>query len=207
MRFFVLFVLALSILSSTAAAERRSNQECLRALAASGVEFEQTKRSGIATGVILGTSIDGVEYRSFGKRPLVIDCSLAYSLVASTRFLKAHGITQVLYSSAYSRRKIRRTNRWSKHSYGLAIDLHAFVSNELGSMEIKDDYEQGLGDSVDCLGRPLTTAGGVLRALTCQFTRSGLFRIILDPDFDADHYNHFHVEALPWNERVDELRF
>ena len=43
----------------------------------------------------------------------------------------------------------------------------------------------------------------MLRAVDCQVSRSGLFRIVLTPDYDGDHYNHFHLEALPWRERSD----
>jgi hypothetical protein len=68
---------------------------------------------------------------------------------------------------------------------------------------VRADYEQGLGDRWDCAGGALTEAGAILRALVCQLVGSGLFRVVLTPDFDADHYNHFHLEARPWRERAD----
>ena len=61
-------------------------------------------------------------------------------------------------------------------------------------LTVKNDYEQGLGDDVDCVGRPLTDEGRILRTLACQFERSGLFDNVLDPDYDAHHYNHFHLD-------------
>jgi hypothetical protein len=110
----------------------------------------------------------------------------------------------VHYSSAYQERTIRGTNRPSRHSFGLAIDLHTvvLVGGERFAA-IKDDYEQGLGDDWDCVGEPLTELGATLRAIDCHLTRSGLFRILLSPDYDGDHYNHFHLEALSWSERSD----
>ena len=66
-----------------------------------------------------------------------------------------------------------------------------------------DDYEQGLGDEIDCVGRPMTEEALILRTVSCQLRRSGLFRLILDPDYDDAHANHFHIEARPWRDRQD----
>jgi hypothetical protein len=177
---------------------------CLATLDALDVRYERVRRPGIAVGVEVGGPLGGVEYRSFrGDAPLVLDCSLVVSLAVAGRYLAAHGITTATYSSAYQRRNIRGTSRPSRHSFGLAIDVHIFEGDDVGPLTIRDDYEQGLGWEIDCIGRPLTPAGAILRTIDCQLTRSGLFRIILSPDYDADHYNHFHIEALPWQERTD----
>jgi hypothetical protein len=179
---------------------------CLEALDGLGVDYERARRSGIRTGVKVRGSIGGVEFRSYKKgTPLVLDCSLIYSLALSAPILLRSGIEVVRYSSAYDRRNIRGTRRPSKHSYGLAIDLHTFLSPG-ATYTVKEDYEQGLGEDVDCVGEPLTEAGATLREIDCELNRSDLYRIVLTPDFDADHYNHFHVEALPWGERTDPVQ-
>lgn len=147
--------------------------------------------------------LGGVTYHSYNRRPLDIDCSLAVSLAVAGRFLTAHGIDSATYSSAYQVRNIRGTRRRSQHSYGLALDVHTYSGESIGSLSVREDYEQGLGDAVDCIGQPLTQEGAVLRAVACQLERSGLFRRILNPDYDAAHYNHFHIEVLPWRDRDD----
>jgi hypothetical protein len=53
------------------------------------------------------------------------------------------------------------------------------------------------------VGRPDNERAAAIRLLFCRFERSELFRIILGPDFDEDHRNHFHMEALPWKTRAD----
>jgi hypothetical protein len=68
-------------------------------------------------------------------------------------------------------------------------------------VKVRDDFEQGLGDAIDCIGRPLTPGGTLMKRLQCQLARSDLFRFVLDPDYDAGHYNHFHLEAEPWQKR------
>jgi len=176
---------------------------CLRALDALGVKYKRAKRRGLRIGVRIRGDLGGVTYRSYKKKALVIDCSLAVSLAAAGRFLVDHGVDTATYSSAYHIRNIRGTRRRSNHSYGLAIDVHTLSGEELGTLTLKEDFEQGLGDEIDCIGQPLTQAGAVLRAIDCQLERSGLFRIVLGPDYDATHYNHFHIEARPWRKRED----
>jgi hypothetical protein len=208
----LLVLVFLAATATTASAENRKKQKaspetdtCLAALDALGVSYRRAKRRGVDIAVEVRGPLGGVEYRPYGGvDPLVIDCSLAFSLARAGDFLRAHEIERVNYSSAYQRRNIRGTSRPSRHSFGLAIDVHTFVL--VGGERfaaIKLDYEQGLGDNQDCMGEPLTELGAVLRAVDCQVSRSGLFRIVLTPDYDGDHYNHFHLEALPWRERSD----
>jgi hypothetical protein len=96
---------------------------------------------------------------------------------------------------------VRFTNHPSKHSFGLAIDVHTFTGPELGTLRVDRDYEQGLGDAIDCVGEPLTRGGAVLKVLQCQLVRSGLFYLVLSPDYDDAHHDHFHLEVKPWEDR------
>lgn len=184
-------------------ARARSASACLRALDRLGVKYKRARQRGIDIGVRVLGDIRGVTYRGYQKKALVLDCSLVVSLAHAAEFFVQHGIERVTYSSAYQRRKVRGSDRWSQHSFGLAIDIHTFSGEDLGSLSVKDDYEQGLGDEVDCIGQPLTENGAILRTLSCQLARSELFESVLTPDYDAAHYNHYHLEARPWRERSD----
>ena len=82
------------------------------------------------------------------------------------------------------------------------VDVSGISGPDLGTMKIDRDYEQGLGDAVDCLGQPMTQAGAVLKVLQCQLVRSGLFHLVLSPDYDDAHHDHFHLEVRPWRERA-----
>jgi hypothetical protein len=177
--------------------------DCLRMLDRLEVHYQRVKRPGIAIGVrITDRTLGGVAYRSYRKgEPLIMDCSLAYSLARAGSYLTSLGVKEAVYSSGYQRRNIRGTSRPSKHSYGLAIDVHTLIGERFGELRVRDDYEQGLGEERDCLGQPLTVPGSLLRTIDCHLSESGLFRHLLTPDFDADHYNHFHLEAAPWGER------
>ncbi len=174
--------------------------ECTAELDARHIRWKNASRPGIAHGVEITSALGGVLLTS-SDQPLIVDCSLAVSLDEAGHYLRALGIDKATFSSAYSRRNVRGTNRPSKHSFGLAIDVHTFVSAELGTLRIDRDYEQGLGDEVDCVGAPLSQGGAVLKVLQCQLVRSGLFHLVLSPDFDDAHHDHFHLEALPWADR------
>ena len=174
--------------------------DCTAELDARGVAWKKASRPGIAHAVELTGPIGGITLTS-ADQALVIDCSLAVSLAEAGRYVKALGIEKATFSSAYSRRNVRGTNHPSKHSFGLAIDVHTFTGLDLGTLRVDKDYEQGLGDDVDCVGTPLTQGGAVLKVLQCQLVRSGLFHLVLSPDYDDAHHDHFHLEALPWGER------
>ncbi len=173
---------------------------CTAELDVRGVRWKRAKKPGIADAVQIMGPLGGMPYVS-PEYDLIIDCSLAISLAEMAPYVAALGFDQVGFSSAYSRRNVRGTQRASKHSFGLAIDIHAFSGPELGSLRVAADYEQGLGDAVDCLGQPLTQGGAALKILQCQLTRSGLFRLVLSPDYDDAHHDHFHLEVKPWPER------
>jgi hypothetical protein len=175
---------------------------CLEALDRLGVAHRRVRRPGVAIAVQVRGLVGGIEYRSYSGEALVVDCSLVHALASAGPMLRARGIERVNYSSAYQRRNIRGTSRPSRHSFGLAIDVHTFALGGEAVVTVKSDYEQGLGDADDCVGEPLTRSGGLLRAVECDLVRSDLFRALLTPDFDPDHYNHFHLEALPWSERA-----
>ena len=174
--------------------------ECTAELDARGVAWTKASRPGIAHPVQITGSVGGIALTS-ADQPLIIDCSLAVSLDEAGHYLRGLGIDHATFSSAYSRRNVRGTNRPSKHSFGLAIDVHTFSGPDLGTMRVDRDYEQGLGDDVDCVGAPLSQAGAVLKVLQCQLVRSGLFHLVLSPDYDDAHHDHFHLEATPWPDR------
>lgn len=194
MRALVLVILATT--ASSAAAD-----PCTDELSARQVAWKKAARPGVANAVEITGPLGGVTVAA-SDHVLVIDCSLAVSLAEAGRYLVALGVDHVTFSSAYARRNVRGTNRPSKHSFGLAIDVHTFAGPDLGSLRIDRDYEQGLGDTVDCVGLPLTQGGAVLKVLQCQLVRSGLFHLVLSPDYDDAHHDHLHLEVKPWSERA-----
>jgi len=191
----------LALLASAAPAAASPATHCQAELDRRGVSYRPASRPGIAIGVEITGPLGGITWSSGSRTPLVIDCSLAVSLDEAAPYLRALGIERATWSSGYSRRLVRGTSRPSKHSFGLALDVARFHTADAGDLSVALDYEQGLGDAVDCLGQPATQAGAMLKVLQCQLVRSGLFHLVLSPDYDDAHHDHFHLEALPWHER------
>lgn len=174
---------------------------CTDELTQRGVAWRPTRRPGIDLPVEIDGALGGVRWHPAGRRPLVIDCSLAVSLAEAGPYFVAAGIERITVISAYARRNVAGTDRPSKHSYGLAIDVSRFEGDGT-ELSVAEHYEPGLGDEIDCLGQPATAGGAVLKVLQCQLVRSGLFHLVLSPDYDYAHRDHFHLEARTWTERA-----
>lgn len=185
-----------------------SDVGCLSLVAAEGVALEEADvTEGIATPVkIPEAGIGGVRYRYFysGKRPRIIDCRLALALIRAAPVLRANGIVEVVFLNHY-RPSFGRFKRgeYNFHSQGLAIDIWGFTTFSGIELVVRRDYETGLGftDPHSCLGRPMTMKGMVLRKIACDLDASGAFEAILTPDYDAQHWHHYHLSAFHSQQR------
>jgi hypothetical protein len=80
----------------------------------------------------------------------------------------------------------------SEHSFGLAYDLKSFTPRKGRVVTIEKDYEKGTDEPAQPRGRFLWNVARRLRRET-NLTH------VLTPDFDAAHYNHFHLDrGLPF---------
>jgi hypothetical protein len=112
-------------------------------------------------------------------------CELVNTLFQAAPVFASLGITDLLYSEAYDYRTRHGSRRLSEHAHGLAIDVHRFRDWRGNEYDVARDY-------------PLDSEQGRrLRTLAWRLSQSGQFRLILTPADNADHYNHFHLEAFP----------
>ncbi len=185
----------------------RARGDCLARLDELAVDYRPAgPLTGIAEPVEVLGPLGGVTYRPLGHaRPLILDCSLVYSLAVAGRFFVDEGLPIAEFSDSYDRRFVHGTSHWSKHAFGLALDVHRWLSaaDPARALSVAGDYQTGLGRGRDCIGHPSDAGARSLRLLWCRLVRSELFRIVLDPDFDAAHRNHFHIQAPAWVERTD----
>jgi len=179
------------------------DRACLRALANAGVAFiEKDGVRGIETPIEIVGPIRGVRLLSRGKRPALMDCALARALVDAAPLFHQSGVTGLSFSAAYDYRTQRGSTKLSEHAHGLAIDVHAFETTS-GRLDVQRDYTRaglasagwGQRDGGACIGAPASAAGRTLRTLACGLQRHSSFRLILTPDDNQDHHNHFHIES------------
>lgn len=191
-----------SLITGTPAAPG-SDVICLSLLAAEGMVYEEAEPTeGIATPVKIPLAgIGGVRYRYFykGRSPRVIDCRLALALQRAAPVLRANGVAEVVFLNHY-RPSFGRFKRgqYNFHSQGLAVDVWSFKTRSGLELVVRRDYETGLGfaDPNSCLGRPLTMKGMLLRKIACDLDASDAFEAILTPDYDAQHWHHYHLSAF-----------
>jgi hypothetical protein len=179
-----------------------SDDLCLAQLAAEGVRFDAVPGpDGIGTPVRLdGDQVGGIVLRYYfsGPPPRIMDCRLALGLARAAPVLRNNGVTEIIYSGHW-RPSFRplRAGEYNFHHQGLAIDVHGFKVGAR-TLWIEHDYETGLGfaDRESCLGHPLTPKGLLLRKIACDLDESDVFEAILTPDYDEQHWNHFHLSVF-----------
>jgi hypothetical protein len=139
---------------------------------------------GVDTPVKARSPLAGVRWTTPGGGPLLADCRLVIALTKIAPELSALGVSEAIYSNAYSYR-FTRHGRLSLHARGLAIDVHQFVV--FGRREsVKNDFARGLGDGCQ-------STSPVLNRLACRLRALGLFRELITPDHDSDHQDHLHL--------------
>jgi hypothetical protein len=183
------------------------DQLCLGILRARGVAFtEGPEVKGVRTPVTLDGDRFSPRLTPRGGRPPTMDCQLAVALSQASRVFSSLGIDELEYSGAYDYRNRRRSNRLSEHAHGLAIDVHVFRGPARGyvvatAFERRPDRWRsttpGPGALRACVGPTRTASGHLLRRLACGLRLHEGFRYIITPDDDADHHDHFHIEAQP----------
>jgi hypothetical protein len=183
------------------------DQECLAMLRSRGVSFsEGPPLKGVRTPV----TVDGDRFeprlKARAGRPAEMDCQLAMALVEARPIFRTYNITELDFSGAYDYRNRRRSSKLSAHAAGLAIDVHVFHSRAL-PLVVASGFERrpaawrslelGRGGLRTCVAGARTPGGRTLRSLACQLRLENAFRIIITPDDNWDHHDHFHLEAPP----------
>ena len=134
-----------------------------------------------------------VDWRYFdhdAPRDTFMACDLALALYRLAEILTAAGVVEVEHLGVYNCRLIGGTDELSEHALARAIDPHAFIFEDGSECNVETDWE-GLH------GEPQTFCGGLLQDLAWEMHLRGLFNVVLTPDFNAAHHNHFHIDLSP----------
>ncbi len=162
---------------------------CLNLLDQAGVHYETlSAKRGVVTPVQVDGELGGIHYVATAGLPLVMDCRFAVTLWRIAPILKELGVSEMRYSGAYVYRMSSK-GRLSLHANGLAIDVHEMVV-EGQKLSVKHDFARGLDDGC-------STSAPALNRVACQLKRTGVFRELLTPDYNADHHDHFHLAIAP----------
>jgi len=143
--------------------------------------------------VRLFSPIGGVDYRYIANdspTPLLVSCEMALALDELSALLGQKDAIEVAHIGTYNCRVISGTDTLSEHSFAHAIDLGGFTLDGGQYLSVFDDWEDGVPE-------PVTFEGQWLKDLTDQRYEQGIFNIILTPEYNDAHDDHFHVDLQP----------
>ena len=128
----------------------------------------------------------------------ILDCRLALALHDFTAVLAAHSVSEIRHLSMYRPgAKIRSSGRPSQHGSALAIDVGQIIFTNGTHLDVADHWNGGVGSAVCGDGSEptmSTEAAYALRSIICTAARQRLFNVILTPNYNQAHHNHFHLD-------------
>ena len=140
--------------------------------------------------VRVSSPINGVDYLYYNAdapTPMSMGAELAFSLHRLSEVLKEYNIVQVLHIGTFNCRVISGTSTLSQHSFGEAIDIYGFVDDQGRRLILEEDWEH---DTTT----PMNYEAQVLYEISQRMYDDFIFNIILTPNYNAGHDNHFHVD-------------
>ncbi len=211
---FRIAVLALICTSSVAFADEppatrygaMSRDDCEAELEARGIPFERETATGVLAPVRLKGPLRGVQYRTNLKVEQrettpweIADCRLVLALDDFAQILEKHRIVEVRHYSMYRRpsKKWAEDRIGGQHNGGLALDAALFIRDDGSKLDVEGDFK-GRRGAKTCgpKARKVKDAAAIeLREIVCAAVDQGLFNVVLTPDFNRAHKNHFHLEV------------
>ncbi|MFK0162346.1 extensin family protein [Rhizobium sp. NPDC090279] len=173
------------------------HQACLRDLTAMGATFKEIARiddgngCGIDKPIALGSPLPGIELKPEGKMRCEAALALAKwvkeSVIPSAAALDNGKIVTINQASTYvcRLRNNASTGKISEHARGNAIDVASFT------------FENGKTIAIEPRREDPTLTGAFQRAASASACL--YFTTVLDPESDAAHETHFHLDVIERN--------
>ena len=114
-------------------------------------------------------------------------CTAAGAFSDSADDLFPLGVDEVEHFGTYNCRTIAGSTSLSEHGAANAIDLAAFWFADGSSASVYDDWEDGVE-------APVTPEGQFLYDAAHRWYDNWLWNVILTPEYNGDHDDHFHVD-------------
>lgn len=127
------------------------------------------------------------------SRADLIDCRLAVALDDFAAALARRGIVEVVHLSAYrSSKEGGCTAKYpgEQHCAALAVDVASFTRKDGSKLVVERDFHGKVGALTCATGAPPPNE---LWDIACS-AAGKQFQVILTPNWNAEHHNHFHLE-------------
>jgi hypothetical protein len=157
---------------------------------------------GIADPVTIQLPLNGMAYRYNGsterRKTLYGDCALMKSLAEAAPIMRAHDIVEFVDIGIYNYRCINQSQTppnctLSQHAYAKAIDIAAWVTSDNTKYSVLTDW---LIDpaTTTCTAATDGAKDDFLHKVICEIKAAGIWNIVLTPNYNEAHRNHFHVD-------------
>ncbi|MGB0592121.1 MAG: extensin family protein [Myxococcota bacterium] len=117
-------------------------------------------------------------------------CELALAMHDTATLVATAGVTDIIHVGVYNCRVISGTSTLSEHAHANAIDISGFRRDDGTVWTVFDDWEDGVEE-------PITDAGDWLLWFVNELYVQWIFNIILTPEYNAAHDDHFHCDLTP----------
>lgn len=184
-----------------------SREACEAELETRGVSFQREEARGVYAPVRLTGPLRGVTFRtnqSAERRATstweISDCRLVLALDDFAEILARHDIVDVRHYSMYRapRKSWPEDKIATRHGGAVAIDAARFIASDGTYYDVLDHFS-GRIDAKTCgpkaAPRKKTKQSLELRAILCEAVEAHLFNIVLTPNFNRAHRDHFHLEV------------
>jgi len=124
----------------------------------------------------------------------IFDCRLVLALDDFAAMLAPRGVVEMIHLSAYrSKKQFGCTKKYDgeQHCAALAVDIAEFKRRDGTALVVQRDWHGKVGEPT-CPSRP-----NELWSIVCDAADRALFNVMLTPNFNAQHFNHIHVEITP----------
>ncbi|MEE2644171.1 MAG: extensin family protein [Myxococcota bacterium] len=143
--------------------------------------------------VRIQSPIGGVSYRYIeheSASPLFVSCEMALAIFELSEFLQELDIIEVGHIGTYNCRTISGRREVSRHGFGDALDIRSFLTRGGDRYDVYTQWEHDTEDF-------RTAEAELLWEIGQQMHARGIFNIVLTPNFNAAHDNHYHVDLTP----------
>lgn len=166
---------------------------------------------GIENPITVKTPINGVNYRYNGnteqRKTLYGDCALMKSLAEGAPIMREAGIVEFVDIGVYNYRCIDQSKTppnctLSQHAYAKAIDIAGFMTGDGTKYSVLTDWVIDADDNT-CGG---DTEGGkdtFLHDVICKLKAADVWNIVLTPNYNSAHRNHFHVDLTAGSDFIE----
>jgi hypothetical protein len=184
-----------------------SQDDCEDELRTRDIDFVREDAVGVLAPVRVPGTLHGVTFRTDGKEAdravspyEIADCRLVLALDDFAELLASHDIVEVRHYSMY-----RPPHGWpddkigAQHNGGLALDAGRFIDKDGKVLDVLHDFHGAIGAKTcgDGAGpRPATPDAIALRQILCEAVDRHLFSVVLTPNYNRPHRNHFHLEVM-----------